>query len=127
MDCITATNDGLPDRARIHYLRAAFLEPLKFVPELWSLAHACSRGLRSPDSDRQFIQPSETITVVSGRRFDHFVSWVRKQTWEQGELEDTDFLKDSEEKGVTIDLKGGDTKGIELRLIQMKSTATTSE
>jgi hypothetical protein len=117
VDCITATNDGLPDRARIHYLRAAFLEPLKFVPELWSLAHACSRGLRSPDSDRQFIQPSETITVVSGRRFDHFVSWVRKQTWEQGELEDTDFLKDSEEKGVSLDVKNSDTTVIELKLI----------
>lgn len=42
-------------------------------------------------------------------------------------LEDTDFLKDSEKKGVTIDLKGSDTKAIELKLIQLKSTATASE
>jgi hypothetical protein len=55
--------------------------------------------------------------VVSGRRFDHFVSWVRKQTWEQGELEDTDFLKDSEEKGVSLDVKNSDTTVIELKLI----------
>jgi len=40
---------------------------------------------------------------------------------EQGEWEDTDFLKDSEEKGVTVDLKGSDTKAIELKLIQVKS------
>jgi len=46
---------------------------------------------------------------------------------EQGEWEDTDFLKDSEEKGVTIDLKGSDRKAIELKLIQMKSTATARE
>ena len=44
---------------------------------------------------------------------------------EQGEWEDTDFLKDSEEKGVTIDLKGSDTKAIELKLIQLKGTAAT--
>jgi hypothetical protein len=46
---------------------------------------------------------------------------------EQGESEDTDFLKDSEEKGVTVDLKGSDTKAIELKLIQLKSTATSRE
>jgi hypothetical protein len=46
---------------------------------------------------------------------------------EQGEWEDTDFLKDSEEKGVTVDLKGSDTKAIELKLIQLKSTATARE
>jgi hypothetical protein len=46
---------------------------------------------------------------------------------EQGEWEDTDFLKDSDEKGVTVDLKGSDTKAIELKLIQLKSTATTRE
>jgi len=46
---------------------------------------------------------------------------------EQGEWEDTDFLKDSEEKGVTVDLNGSDTKAIELKLIQLKSTATASE
>jgi hypothetical protein len=46
---------------------------------------------------------------------------------EQGEWEDTDFLKDSEEKGVTVDLKGSDTKAIELKLIQMKSTSTARE
>jgi hypothetical protein len=33
----------------------------------------------------------------------------------------------SEEKGVTIDLKGSDTKAIELKLIQLKSTATARE
>jgi hypothetical protein len=46
---------------------------------------------------------------------------------EQGEWEDTDFLKDSEDKGVTIDLKGSDRKAIELKLIQLKSTATARE
>jgi hypothetical protein len=46
---------------------------------------------------------------------------------EQGEWEDTDFLKDSEEKGITIDLKGSDTKAIELTLIQLKNTATARE
>ena len=46
---------------------------------------------------------------------------------EQGEWEDADFLKDSEEKGATVDLKGSDTKAIELKLIQMKNTARTSE
>jgi len=46
---------------------------------------------------------------------------------EQGEWEDTDFLKDSEEKGVTVDLKGSDTKAIELKLIQLKNTATAQE
>jgi len=45
---------------------------------------------------------------------------------EQGEWEDTDFLKDSEEKGVTLDLKGSDTKPIELKLIQLKNTAAAS-
>ena len=46
---------------------------------------------------------------------------------EQGEWEDADFLKDSEEKGATVDLKGSDTKAIELKLIQMKNTATARE
>jgi protocatechuate 3,4-dioxygenase beta subunit len=46
---------------------------------------------------------------------------------EQGEWEDTDFLKDSEEKGVTVDLKGSDTKAIELKLIQLKNTTTARE
>jgi len=46
---------------------------------------------------------------------------------EQGEWEDADFLKDSEEKGVAMDLKGSDTKAIELKLIQLKSTATARE
>jgi len=46
---------------------------------------------------------------------------------EQGEWEDTDFLKDSEEKGITIDLKGSDTKAIELKLIRVKNTPTASE
>jgi len=50
-------------------------------------------------------------------RFDRFVRWIRKQTWEQGELEDTDFLKDSEEKGVSLDVKNSDTTVIELKLI----------
>ena len=45
---------------------------------------------------------------------------------EQGEWEDADFLKDSDEKGVTVDLKGSDTKAIELKLIQLKNTAATS-
>jgi hypothetical protein len=46
---------------------------------------------------------------------------------EQGEWEDTDFLKDSEEKGVTVDLKGSDIKAIELKLIQLKNTAMATE
>jgi hypothetical protein len=46
---------------------------------------------------------------------------------EQGKSEDTDFLKDSEGKAVTVDLKGSDTKAIELKLIQLKSTATARE
>jgi hypothetical protein len=41
--------------------------------------------------------------------------------------EDTDFLKDPEEKGVTIDVQNSDTKAIELNLIQMKNTATARE
>jgi len=46
---------------------------------------------------------------------------------EQGEWEDADFLKDSDEKGVTVDLKGSDTKAIELKLIRVKNTPTASE
>ena len=46
---------------------------------------------------------------------------------EQGEWEDTDFLKDSDEKGVAIDLNGSDTKAIELKLIQVKNTVTARE
>ena len=34
---------------------------------------------------------------------------------EQDEWEDTDFLKECEEKGVTIDLKDSDAKAIELK------------
>jgi len=37
---------------------------------------------------------------------------------EQGEREDTEFLKDSEEKGVTIDLKNSE---------KLKNVAATSE
>ena len=50
-------------------------------------------------------------------------SWdsVEKEEWE-----DPDFLKESEEKGVTIDLKNSDTKTIELNLIRVKNTAGTS-
>jgi len=62
------------------------------------------------------------------------VDWHRENTilfsWdgvEQGEWEDTDFLKDFEEKAVTVELKGSDTKAIELKLIQMKNTATARE
>jgi hypothetical protein len=44
---------------------------------------------------------------------------------EQDEWEDTDFLKESEEKGVTIDLKDSDTKAIELKLIRVKNTTAT--
>jgi protocatechuate 3,4-dioxygenase beta subunit len=46
---------------------------------------------------------------------------------EQDEWEDTDFLKDSEEKGVTIDVKNSDTKAIALKLIHAKNAAATSE
>jgi hypothetical protein len=46
---------------------------------------------------------------------------------EQGKWEDTDFLKDSEEKGLTVGLKGSDAKAIKLKLIQLKSTATARE
>jgi hypothetical protein len=48
-----------------------------------------------------------------------------RHSLQSGEWEDTDFLKDSEEKGVTIDLKGSDTKTIELKLIQPKNMATS--
>jgi hypothetical protein len=41
--------------------------------------------------------------------------------------EDPDFLKDSEEKGAAVDLKGSDTKAIELKLIQLKNTTTARE
>jgi hypothetical protein len=37
---------------RLLYDALPFLEPLKFLSELWSLAHACIGGLRSPNSDR---------------------------------------------------------------------------
>ena len=46
---------------------------------------------------------------------------------EQEEWKDTGFLKDSDEKGVAIDLNGSDTKTIELKLIQVKNTATPRE
>jgi hypothetical protein len=46
---------------------------------------------------------------------------------EQGEWEDTDFLKDSEEKGVTIEVKNNEKKAIELKLIQVKNAAVASE
>jgi hypothetical protein len=36
-------------------------------------------------------------------------------------------LKDPEENGATIDLKGSDTKAIELKLIQLKNTTTARE
>jgi hypothetical protein len=36
-------------------------------------------------------------------------------------------LKDSEEKGVTIDLNGSDTKAIAMKLIQLKNAATARE
>ena len=53
-----------------------------------------------------------------------FFSW---DGVEQGEWEEMDFLKDSEEKGVTVDLKGSDTKAIELKLIQVKNAVATRE
>jgi len=63
-----------------------------------------------------------------------FVDWRREKyklfNWdgmEQGEWEGTDFLKVSEEKSVRIDLKGSDTKAIELKLIQLKNTAMATE
>ena len=48
-------------------------------------------------------------------------SWdgVQKDEWE-----DPDFLQESEEKAVTIDLKS-DTKAIELKLIRVKNSAAT--
>jgi hypothetical protein len=45
-------------------------------------------------------------------------------------LEDTDFLKDSEETGVSVHVKNSDARAIELKLIQVKkhqNTATASE
>ena len=44
---------------------------------------------------------------------------------EKDEWEDPDFLKESEEKGVTIDVKDSDTKAIELKLIHVKNTTAT--
>jgi hypothetical protein len=46
---------------------------------------------------------------------------------EEGEWEDADFLRDSEEKGVTMDVKNGDTKPIGLELIRVKNMAATSK
>jgi protocatechuate 3,4-dioxygenase beta subunit len=46
---------------------------------------------------------------------------------EQDEWEDADFFRDSEEKGVTMDVKNGDTKPIDLKLIHVKHMAATSE
>ena len=37
------------------------------------------------------------------------------------------ILKESEEKGVTIDVKDSDTKASELKLIQVKNTPVASE
>jgi hypothetical protein len=44
---------------------------------------------------------------------------------EKDEWEDSDFFKESEEKGVTIDVKDSDTKAIELKLIRVKNSAAT--
>ena len=41
--------------------------------------------------------------------------------------EDPDFLKESEEEGVTIDVEDGDTKAIELNLIRVKNAPAASE
>jgi hypothetical protein len=45
----------------------------------------------------------------------------------QGEWEDADFLRDSEEQGVTMNVKDSDRKPIELKLIQVKNMAAASE
>ena len=53
VDCITATNDGLPEKSPNpprHVL--SHVAPLKFVFELCSLADACIGEVRSPDSGR---------------------------------------------------------------------------
>ena len=44
---------------------------------------------------------------------------------EQGDWDDPDFLKESEEQGVTIDVKDRDRKVIELKLIRVKNAAAT--
>lgn len=44
---------------------------------------------------------------------------------EKDEWEDTDFLKESEEKGVTIEVKDSDRKAIELKLIRVKNSSAT--
>jgi len=46
---------------------------------------------------------------------------------EKGGWEDPDFLKESEEEGVTIDVEDGDTKAIELNLIRVKNAPAASE
>ena len=43
------------------------------------------------------------------------------------EWEDTDFLEGFAEKSVAADVKDSDTKAIELKLIQLKNTATARE
>jgi hypothetical protein len=53
--CITATNDGLPDKPESTRLRAAPLGVLKSVSGLCSLAHACIGEFHSLDSDRAAI------------------------------------------------------------------------
>jgi len=53
VDCITATNDGLPEKSPNpprHVL--SHVAPLKFVFELCSLAQECIGEFRSPDSSR---------------------------------------------------------------------------
>jgi hypothetical protein len=52
VDCTTATNDGSPKRARLCRRYTLAARPLKSVSELRSLAHACIREFRSPDSSR---------------------------------------------------------------------------
>jgi hypothetical protein len=49
--CITATNDGLPNKPESTRLRAASLGVLKSVSGLCSLAHACIGEFHSLDSD----------------------------------------------------------------------------
>src|SRR5580698_6809208 len=50
-DCTTATNDGPPKEPKSSVLRVASAH-LRSVSELCSVAHACPREFRSPDSSR---------------------------------------------------------------------------
>jgi len=46
---------------------------------------------------------------------------------EEGAWEDADFLKPFEEKGTVVEVQDGDTRTIQLKLIQAKDNAAKTE